>query len=265
MNETTRTGRLSRILPKAMPLTLAVVTIIAGSVFSFRSPGFVVAVVAACAGWTCWRVFGISACGTILGVISIDGMVLVALLVYQVDCPTSLGFLIPLVLIGFIPVPATSVWFLAVGANGTRRRSNSVAALISLLGFPAIFLFVMLPLATESRRLRHIEEMGEKMPLLMTISDDVEASAERMGRIPKGEAEFHRVLAEREHDAHETLGCCWIIDYEKTHANRFTLVYKAMDVEYLYDSDMPGRGWQRVEPAEEVQRSQPKEGMSVSE
>ena len=47
----------------------------------------------------------------------------------------------------------------------------------------------------------------------------------------------------RQRDPDELLGCCWVIHYRKIKSNHFRLVYTAMDVEYVYDSATPERGW----------------------
>lgn len=205
--------------------------------------------VLALAIWSLWRRTGISTLGTLMCVAELGILVFASHILYQLDCSMSLGFIaVPLVAGSLVIVFVASASFAMANSEGARRRYNIFGFLVAFFVIPAVFLVVVFPLTVRQRRLRHIEEMGERMPILRTISDAVVASAEDSGNIPADEGEFCDLLCSREWDPNRLLGCCWVIDYRKIKSNHFKLIYSAMDVEYVYDSATPERGWSTMRP-----------------
>jgi hypothetical protein len=111
----------------------------------------------------------------------------------------------------------------------------------------ALFFLVLFPFAVAQRRLRHREEMTDRIPVLKAVVAEMEASRAELGRIPADESEFdERVTVDW-----AKLGCCPIINYTRVDSSRYTLHYGALDVDYRYDSAEPQRGWQPTDAATE--------------
>jgi len=226
------------------PLLMALVLLLIAPPWTLSLSSVCLKPVVALAIWLIWRGTGISAWGTIMCVAELNILIFASYTLYYVDCPMSFGFIAaPLAICSLVVVLVASVSFGIVGSIGSRRRNNILASLIALFIIPAVFLLVVFPYAAEQRRLRHIEEMSERIPILESISESVVASAKDTGHIPADDREFYDLLSSREWDPNHVLGCCWIIDYRKIEPNHFRLVYSAMDVEYVYDSATPERGW----------------------
>ena len=226
------------------PLLMALVLVLLVPPWTLSLSSVFLKPVLAFAIWLLWRGTGISALGTIMFVAELDVLICASYTLYQVNCPMSLGFIVvPLAAGSLVIVLTASAFFGIAGLKGARRRNNMLGSLMAVLVIPAVFLLVVFPFAVKQRRLRHIEEMSERIPVLSAISDAVVASAEDTGHIPADDGEFYDLLCSREWDPNHFLGCCWGVDYRKIKSNHFRLVYTAMDVKYVYDSDTPERDW----------------------
>lgn len=206
---------------------------------SWLGPALVVAATAA--AWLAYRAFGVSAVGTVLCLIQINLLIAWTCCVYRADCYMTLGFHTLLLLLGLVFAPASCAAFAVVAWKRADRRRNPAAALVALLLVPAVFFFIAFPVAIQQRRLRHLDQMSERLPVLQGVVDEVRALEAAHGRIPADKTEFFELV--RVNDPNQLLGCCYGLDYRRIAPSRFTLVYRAVDVEYVYDSSVPGDGW----------------------
>lgn len=243
--EAERRGRATQFAPLAMVLASAALTMAWQHAIPLRWLEIAPVVAATCVIWFAWRVFHVSALGATLGLVAVDVLILSSYSLYRADCVMTLGFQAPLMLAGLVFMALSGVTFLVVGWKYTRRWNNLAASLVAIFVIPAVFFLAAFPFATWQRRLRHIEEMNEKLPALEAVSRDIEASVAELGRIPTDEAEFYELVNLADHNPDQVLGCCWAVEYHRTGADRFRLTYKALDVEYVYDNSVPERGWQR--------------------
>jgi hypothetical protein len=226
-----------------MLFVVVAVTILAAAAVCFRVRELSAFSLAAIAVWTAWTVLRPSCVGTTLGLVGVDLLISWAFCLYQADCVVTLGFAAFVVLIpGLICMFGSALALLMLPRGGPYGR-KIVATVVALVLVPAIFFVGVFPFAVRQRQLRHIEQMANKIPILMGVIADVEAFTSLHKRLPTDHQEFFEVISRRRLDPNDVLGCCWRIDYSKCGESRYRLVYEALDVRYAYGSDSSDRGW----------------------
>lgn len=221
---------------------VAGVTVAWGAAVSFKPLELAPYAAAALIGWLSWRVLRVSAFGMIAGLIGTDFLILYTVCLAEAQCPMTLGFQAVFLLAGIACMAVSCVLFFLLPRKGNMWRKVA-AGLSAVLVVLAIFFLMAFPLAIRHRRAMRLGLMEQRIPILMSVVADVEASRRRLGHIPADTGAFYALIRKDIYNSLSLLDCCWGWDYKKLEADRYRLRYFALDVDYVYDSATPERGW----------------------
>jgi hypothetical protein len=235
-------GRQFHLATLAVSLAIVAVAVACGVTASFNWLELVTCAAAALFTWLSWRVLRISVFGVVAGLIGVGLLTFYTACLSRATCVMTLGFLTPLLFVGLVCMAISCALFLALGSQHQWRR-RTASAIVAFPLIQAMFFLVAFPFASRERRLLHDEQMNARVPVLMAVVNCVETSRKLFGRIPADQSEFLTLIGKGHSERLNLLGCCWLMDYSRMDAGRYKLRYQALDVDYLYDSGTPDRGW----------------------